>query len=416
MGCGSTKVAQSSTQHVHSGNDFNTSHDHTGSSYTPLSRPVDTSNRFQQSVSENDFSTVTSVSGTSRIRMTLSNDGSFLEVETEELSRQRGADAVPQLGNEDDFERGQSGSGVLGSFSARQDLLRFQARQTVSQTGSKTGSQAGRQRAVHTSLPNLRYHSSEQGTVKPNCTHCSCTAYTAYTGTASGAAPCKDNQTNHSSHDGSSQSHTSRHSSYRSGSSLLPSPLDPVSLLPSPLDPALHLPIPEDLSTQDKTHNSIIKDGVIACSIEPVPVFYLSHGDEITDTPTPPSYHRNSETPTPLSSHISKQSHYPHHFYHTLRPYTHSPMAVHCARCSEANHVRPNRHCHSHRKDNWSPQPPEWSPRDGIMTLGSEPETPGRLTAVHHTVHYRDLLSEQGSLSSGKSGKSASFLFFFLFS
>ncbi len=97
MGCGSAKISQSSTKHAASGHDEDSaevewdsetggqsqSHNE-GSNNTNTGASTTTSIKRIISA-ESNFSTATTVSGTSRIRVTLSSDGSLLQIETEEL-------------------------------------------------------------------------------------------------------------------------------------------------------------------------------------------------------------------------------------------------------------------------------------------------------------------------------------------
>ncbi len=121
---------------------------------------------------------MTSVSGTSRIRVTLSNDGSLLEVETEKLDELLGAVAAGYNDDgEDEADRGRD-QGVAG----------IQNGPAVSPAG--IGAAGGgvvhsaapgtREVKAYTSLPNLKYDFSEVpgavvGGSSGSCSNCSCT-------------------------------------------------------------------------------------------------------------------------------------------------------------------------------------------------------------------------------------------------
>ena len=193
MGCGSTKVAQSSTTHGDSrsnrgredtensrqGHSRNSSSYYTGSAGT--SRQSNKGSLFKQSVSENDFSTVTSISGTSRIRVTLSNDGSLLEVETEKLDEGYGYQAGPHV----DYSGGGGGGGAQGhtAFGRERNLRGAEGGSGATATGiDVTGGSLrpysscdGNRQAIHASLPNLQYGCNGANTLSTgsSCT-CSC--------------------------------------------------------------------------------------------------------------------------------------------------------------------------------------------------------------------------------------------------
>ena len=196
MGCGSAKVAQSSSQHGDSrgergredtgnsrhGYSRNSSCYYTGSAGT--SRQSNKGGLFKQSVSENDFSTVTSISGTSRIRVTLSSDGSLLEVETEKLDEgavYRGSPGSPRV----DYDEGGHGGGAQGHAAfGREHSLRGAEGGSAGLTtaidvtrGSLRpySNSGGNRQTIHASLPNLRYGCNGANTLYSgsSCT-CSC--------------------------------------------------------------------------------------------------------------------------------------------------------------------------------------------------------------------------------------------------
>ena len=191
MGCGSAKVAQSSTTHGDSrsdrgredterqGHSRNSSSYYTGSAGT--SRQSKKGSLFKQSVSENDFSTVTSISGTSRIRVTLSNDGSLLEVETEKLDEVYGYQAGPHA----DYGEGGGGKGAQGhpAFGRDHHIRGAEGGSGVTATGidaterslRRYSSSGGNRQAIHASLPNLQYGCNSANTLSSDgsCT-CSC--------------------------------------------------------------------------------------------------------------------------------------------------------------------------------------------------------------------------------------------------
>ena len=193
MGCGSAKVAQGSTTHGDSrsyrgredtensrqGHSRNSSSYYTGSAGT--SRQSNKGSLFKQSVSENDFSTVTSISGTSRIRVTLSNDGSLLEVETEKLDEGYGYQAGPNI----DYREGGGGKGAQGhaAFGREHNLRGAEGGSGATTTAVDVTkgslrpytSCGGNRQAIHTSLPNLQYGCNGVNTLSAgsSCT-CSC--------------------------------------------------------------------------------------------------------------------------------------------------------------------------------------------------------------------------------------------------
>ena len=193
MGCGSAKVAQSSTTHGDSrsyrgredtensrqGHSRNCSSYYTGSAGT--SRQSNKGSLFKQSVSENDFSTVTSISGTSRIRVTLSNDGSLLEVETEKLDE--GYDY--QAGSNIDFREGGGGKGAQGhaAFGRERNLRGAEGGSGATTTAVDVtkgsvrpySSCSGNRQTIHTSMPNLQYgcNGANALSMGNSCT-CSC--------------------------------------------------------------------------------------------------------------------------------------------------------------------------------------------------------------------------------------------------
>ena len=138
---------------------------------------------FKQSVSENDFSTVTTISGTSRIRVTLSNDGSLLEVETEKLDEgleYRDADQVEYgegghgerahyhtaYGSDHNLRGAESGN---GSTASAKDI-------TKGSLGPYSSNRGIRQK-IHASLPNLQYgcNGATCASTGSSCT-CSCSS------------------------------------------------------------------------------------------------------------------------------------------------------------------------------------------------------------------------------------------------
>ncbi len=192
MGCGSAKVAQSSTTHGDSRNDRgredtgNSRHGYSRNSYNSgsagTSKQSQKGSLFKQSASENDFSTVTSISGTSRIRVTLSNDGSLLEVETEKLEVAPGLGLRQPAGNPDgrnsDGDPGalDGAQGGSGTDTSRMEVVKNSLRGLVNDDRTRP--------TIHASLPNLQYgingtmtNNSVKGvsTAGSSCT-CSCTS------------------------------------------------------------------------------------------------------------------------------------------------------------------------------------------------------------------------------------------------